>query len=98
MMRGRPVVGTAVGGTPEVVTDGRSGRLVQAGDVAGLAETLAQLVADRDLLRALGTEAAADARRRFTLPRMAEATLREYRRLLVPARAPSGAMAAARID
>ena len=98
MMRGRPVVGTAVGGTPEVVTDGRTGRLVPAGDVAGLAEALAQLVADRDLLGRLGIEAAADARRRFTLPRMADATLHEYRRLLVPATAPSGAMAAARID
>jgi len=98
MMRGRPVVGTAVGGTPEVVTEGRTGRLVPAGDVAGLAEALAQLVEDRDLLKALGTEAAADARLRFTLPRMAEATLQEYRRLLVPASAPSGAMAAARID
>ncbi|HET8945738.1 MAG TPA: glycosyltransferase family 4 protein [Candidatus Polarisedimenticolia bacterium] len=98
MMRGRPVVGTAIGGTPEVVADGRTGRLVRPGDAAGLAEALAQLVADPELRRTLGTEAAADARRRFALPRMAEATLHEYRRLLVPASAPSGAMAAARID
>jgi len=98
MMRGRPVVGTAVGGTPEVVVDGRTGRLVPAGNTGDLAEALARLVADPGLISAWGAEAAADVRRRFSLARMAEATLLEYRRLLVPVLKPARAMAAARID
>jgi glycosyltransferase involved in cell wall biosynthesis len=98
MMRGRPVVGTAVGGTPEVVADGRTGRLVTAGDAGALAEALAGLVGDPGLRRTWGAEAAADTRRRFSLQRMVDATLIEYRRLLVPSAAPAGAMAAARID
>jgi glycosyltransferase involved in cell wall biosynthesis len=98
MMRGRPVVATAVGGTPEVITDGRTGRLVPPGDAAALAGALERAVRDAAPRRAWGIEAAADVRRRFTLQRMADATLLEYRRLLRPADAPARAMAAARID
>ena len=100
MMRGRPVVGTAVGGTPEVVTHGRTGLLVPAEDEAGLAHALADLIRDATRRRAMGAEAAAEARRRFTLERMADATLAEYRRLLRPAEASHSrrAPAPARID
>lgn len=99
MMLGRPVVGTAVGGTPEVVEDGRTGLLVPPEDDAALAQALAGLVADAGHRRALGAEAAREARRRFTLERMADATLAEYRRLLQPQAAPAGrAVAPARID
>jgi len=37
---GRPVVATAVGGVPEVLEEGRLGRLVPAGDAVGLAEAI----------------------------------------------------------
>lgn len=100
MMRGRPVVGTAVGGTPEVVTHGRTGLLVPAGDEAALAHGIAGLVEDAARRATLGAAAAVEARRRFTLERMADATLAEYRRLLRPAEASHarGAPAPARID
>lgn len=99
MMRGRPVVGTSVGGTPEAVSHGRTGLLVPAEDEAALAQALDALIRDAGLRRALGKEAAAEARRRFTLERMADATLAEYRRLLRPAEAHSpGAAAPARVD
>jgi glycosyltransferase involved in cell wall biosynthesis len=45
-----PVVGTAVGGVPEVVEDGVSGFLVPAGDAAGLADRLGVVLAN-DLAR-----------------------------------------------
>ena len=99
MMRGRPVVGTSVGGTPEVVENDRTGLLVPPADVAALAQALDALIADAGRRISLGTAAASEARRRFTLERMADATLAEYRRLLHPAPAHAGrAVAPARID
>jgi glycosyltransferase involved in cell wall biosynthesis len=49
---GRPVVATAVGFVPELVTDGETGRLVPVGDAGALARALA------DLLEAPATAAA----------------------------------------
>jgi glycosyltransferase involved in cell wall biosynthesis len=45
MMLGLPVVATAVGGTPEMLRDGESGRLISPDDDAGLRRALAGLVA-----------------------------------------------------
>jgi glycosyltransferase involved in cell wall biosynthesis len=42
----RPVVASSVGGVPEVVLDGVTGRLVPAGDPAALAAALARLLTD----------------------------------------------------
>jgi glycosyltransferase involved in cell wall biosynthesis len=44
MRAGVPVVATAVGGTPELVTDGITGRLVPYGDVTALREALTTLI------------------------------------------------------
>ena len=54
MARRVPVVASAVGGIPELVTDGAEGRLVPPGDVAALAEAVVQLLRDPDLRRRLG--------------------------------------------
>jgi glycosyltransferase involved in cell wall biosynthesis len=43
MAAGLPVVATRVGGVPSVVTDGREGRLVDAGDSAALAAAVVEL-------------------------------------------------------
>jgi glycosyltransferase involved in cell wall biosynthesis len=40
---GRPVIGTRIGGIPELVADGQTGRLVEPGNAAMLADTLAAL-------------------------------------------------------
>jgi glycosyltransferase involved in cell wall biosynthesis len=82
MMRGRAVVGTRVGGTPEVVVDGETGLLVPPGDPAALETALRRLVDDIDLRHRMGRAGREVARNRFSLDRMAEATLREYERLL----------------
>jgi len=60
MACGVPVVASAVGGVPEVVTDGESGFLRPAGDVAGMAEAALRLLTDH----ALAARMAAAARRR----------------------------------
>ena len=49
-----PVVATPVGAHGEVVEDGKTGLLVAPGDVAGLAQALAKLVADADERQRMG--------------------------------------------
>ena len=59
---GTPVVATAVGGVPEVITDGETGRLVPARDPGALAGVLADLASDpaeRERLRTNGRQAVA---------------------------------------
>jgi glycosyltransferase involved in cell wall biosynthesis len=46
LAHGRPVVATRVGGVPELVTDGISGRVVSPGDAQELAEAIESVLAD----------------------------------------------------
>lgn len=55
MAAGRPVVATAVGGTPEAVVPGRTGFLVPSGDPASLHDALVQLLESPELRRELGS-------------------------------------------
>lgn len=52
--RGRGVVGSRVGGIPDLVTDGETGLLVQPGDAVALAEALERVLTDRELAERLG--------------------------------------------
>ncbi|MBI2014573.1 MAG: glycosyltransferase [Candidatus Rokubacteria bacterium] len=54
MTAGRPVVGTRVGGTPELVLDGVTGLLVEREDPEGLARAIERLLRDGDLRGRLG--------------------------------------------
>lgn len=54
MAASRPVVATAVDGTPEAVEDGRSGILVPAGDAAAVARALVRLGRCPSLRRRMG--------------------------------------------
>jgi len=51
---GRPVVATAVGGTPEIIRDGRSGILVPYGDAEAMATAVLRLLEDKQLARRMG--------------------------------------------
>jgi glycosyltransferase involved in cell wall biosynthesis len=53
----RCVLGTTVGGIPELVSDGVNGRLVAPADHDSLAAALIDLLEDTDLRRQLGTKA-----------------------------------------
>lgn len=50
----RPVIGTRVGGLPEVVRDGETGFLVPPGDAAALAERIGALLGDQALRERMG--------------------------------------------
>jgi glycosyltransferase involved in cell wall biosynthesis len=72
MALSRPVVATRVGGIPDAVTDGRTGRLVSPGDTDAFADALVELAQAPALRRTMGEAASADYRERFTLDAMTE--------------------------
>jgi N-acetyl-alpha-D-glucosaminyl L-malate synthase BshA len=65
MACGVPVLAYRVGGLPEVVEDGRSGCLLEVGDVAGLAERGLELLIDARRWAAFSRRSRAIAVRRF---------------------------------
>ncbi len=56
MAAGKPVVATAVDGTPEVVIEGVTGHLVAPGDTAAMADRVAALLRDPARAREMGRE------------------------------------------
>jgi glycosyltransferase involved in cell wall biosynthesis len=79
---GTPVVGTTVGGTPEVIRDGETGRLVPPGDAHALAQAILSLLADPARARALGRAGQELVRARYTFETMMERITAVYRELL----------------
>jgi glycosyltransferase involved in cell wall biosynthesis len=78
MAAGLPVVATAVNGTAEAVKEGVTGRLLPAGDVAGLAAALVELGRSPRMRRRMGIAGRA-ASARFGVDRFSRDTLRVYR-------------------
>jgi glycosyltransferase involved in cell wall biosynthesis len=78
MAAGRPVIGTRVGGTPELVVDGATGLLVERGDPVGLARAIEKLLTDETLRRALGAEARRRLEARFDAKRSVDRLLALY--------------------
>lgn len=78
---GVPVVATAVGGTPEVVAGGETGRLVAPGDAAGLADRIIELLSDAPTRRRMGAAARARMREHFSFGAQAAAYVRLFESL-----------------
>ncbi len=57
MAAGRPIVASRVGDIPELIEDGRTGRLVSPGDPSALAHAILECLADRATAAALGVAA-----------------------------------------
>jgi glycosyltransferase involved in cell wall biosynthesis len=79
-----PVVATAVGGTPEALTDGQGGYLVPPRDPGALARRLRQLLADARLRETLGMGGYYHVRDHFTFEAQARHYLHLFRELLAP--------------
>ncbi len=82
MATGLPVLATAVGANGELVDEGRSGRLVPAGDVEALASGLVALAADPAAAAAMGRAGRARVEQRFSLPAMVAAYDAVYQQVL----------------
>jgi phosphatidylinositol alpha-1,6-mannosyltransferase len=66
MSHGKPVIGGAHGGTPDVIDDGVTGYLVRYGDLDQLAGRLQRLLTDETARRTMGAQALERVRRDFT--------------------------------
>lgn len=72
MAAGRPVVATAVGGTPEAVAHGQTGLLVRPGDSRELARAIVRVLAHPDEARRMGEAGRRRVAEDFTIDRTVE--------------------------
>lgn len=81
LLAGAPVVATAVGGVPEVITHGVTGLTHAHQDADGLAAALGRLLSEPDYARSLAAAGYADALLRFSPDRLNGALATLYARL-----------------
>lgn len=79
---GTPVIASRVGGVPELVTDRKSGILVDIGDVSGYVSALEVLQKDPETARKMVKAARTFAARNLTLAHRMEETMAIYRKVL----------------
>jgi glycosyltransferase involved in cell wall biosynthesis len=77
-----PVITTAVGGSPEVISSGEDGLLVPSADPQALADAICLLIKDKDLRHQLAKAGQEMVFQRFTLRRLVRETTDVYKKLL----------------
>ena len=80
MERARPVIASAVGGLPEIVSDGETGIVVPAADAEALADAIITLAGDLPRAAAMGAAGRERALAEFTPERCVERTEKLYAR------------------
>jgi glycosyltransferase involved in cell wall biosynthesis len=78
----RPVVATTVGGVPEVIVDGKSGRLVHPGDVQALTQAVLWVLRNPEAAREMAQNGRAWVIREANAETMAQYTAAVYRSVL----------------
>lgn len=81
---GKPVVATNAGGIPEIIKDGETGRLVEAGNPWALADGIIQMLAHRDDAQKMAQRGQAVVKEHFSIEAMTKNNLAVYRQLLAP--------------
>ena len=79
---GRPIVGTNIGGLPDLVQEGANGVLVPPGSSTALSQAIIRMLRDPELLERMGERGRARFEARHSWARTAKETLDLYRRLM----------------
>ena len=87
MACGAPVVASCVGGLPEVVAEGESGRLLPVGDVEGMAAAAVAILSDDATWRRMSASAREAAVSRFDADKVVPAYENLYREVVAGSRA-----------
>jgi sugar transferase (PEP-CTERM/EpsH1 system associated) len=82
MASGLPVIATQVGGSADLVVDGKTGELVPAADAECMAQSIVRLSKDTDRARVMGRAGRSEVERRFSMGAMLEAYKGVYDKLL----------------
>ena len=88
MAMGKPVVGTRVGGVPEVIREGVNGFLVKPNDPADLAGATIRLLEDPERARLMGLEGRKIVEAEFTVQGMCQRMHDLYRSMLAQSQRP----------
>jgi len=78
MACGKPLIGTRVGGIPELVRDGETGFVVRRGDIEAIAARILELASDSRLRSQMGREGRRSVERNFELERNVDRVLQLY--------------------
>jgi glycosyltransferase involved in cell wall biosynthesis len=78
MSRRKPVIGSRIGGIPEVVDDGVTGVLVPPGQERDLASAMLGLIGNPQLMTAMGVQGRLRAETHFSLDRMVDRYEEQY--------------------
>jgi glycosyltransferase involved in cell wall biosynthesis len=81
MAMGKPVIATAVGGIPEIVTPGVTGVLIPPEDPAALAKAMVQVLGDPETARRLGEAGRRLVEQEYSVEKMAEKVYRVYQQV-----------------
>ena len=81
MVCGVPIVATRVGGTPEVVIDGETGKLVEPKDCLALKEAITQVIENKSVTQRMVDNARKLVKEKFSLTNMLDETQRLYEEL-----------------
>jgi glycosyltransferase involved in cell wall biosynthesis len=77
-----PAIGFPLDGTPEVILDGKTGRLCPTGDAPAVAQAVCDLLGDRERREAMGRAGQELVLEQFSWHRMGDVLEAEYKRLL----------------
>lgn len=94
MALGKPVVATAVGGVPEILTHSFNGLLVSPRDEQGLADACLQLACDRGWAQTLGARGKQLVEREFSREKNGAVLMEVYRQLVLRPAATSSRISA----
>ncbi len=78
----KPVVATNTGGLPEIIHDGKTGRLVAPADPAALAEGIVDMLTRVEAAKSMGREGQSMVQKSFSVDAMVEKNIEVYKQVL----------------